>query len=50
MFVRFFFLYSESYKCGTKAIRCEHLFAIMVSIGPLTLTLFIMMFDFIPSF
>ena len=31
MFVRFF-LYSENYKCGTKAIKHEHPFAIMVSI------------------
>jgi hypothetical protein len=37
------FMYSENYKCGTKALSHKHLTAIMVS-SDLTL------FDFIPSF
>lgn len=37
------FIYSENYKCDTKALSCKHLTAIMVS-SDLTL------FDFIPSF
>jgi len=45
MFVRF--LYSENYKCGAKDINRKHLLAI---VGSSDLTLFIMVFDFIPSF
>jgi len=45
MFIRF--LYGENYKCGTIDVNRKHLIAIM---GSIDLTLFIMVFDFIPSF